>query len=175
MKSLRLPSRGFFIFPTTPNLSKLRIGDLPINCITTGEASLVISARQRGGRNAPVSCRAYCRPPLHSGRRCHSSSALSRALPSAAFRAAQPYDSPSALRHGANNRPKGHCGPSACQENCSAGARRRRRFWTKGRRPRLHEPPTKLQRRKTACCEEKERCRRSFGDSERGHFSKKTA
>ena len=33
------------------------------------------------------------------------------------------------------------------QEKSSAGARRRRRFWTKGHRPRLHEPPTKPQRR----------------------------
>ena len=34
-----------------------------------------------------------------------------------------------------------------CQEKSSAGARRRRRFWIKGRRPRLHEPPTKPRRR----------------------------
>lgn len=34
------------------------------------------------------------------------------------------------------------------QEKSSAGARRRRRFWTKGHRPRLHEPPTKPQRQK---------------------------
>ena len=111
--------------------------------LPNAKASSVTSARQRGGRDAPVSCRAYCRPPLRSGLWCHSPSALSRALPSATFRVAKPHDSTSALRHGANNRPKGHCGPSACQENGSAEARRRRRFWTKGHRPRLHEPPTK--------------------------------
>ena len=128
---------------TTPNLSRCCIGDLLCNCSSTAKASSVTSARQRGGRDAPVSCRAYCRPPLRSGLWCHSPSALSRALPSATFRVAKPHDSTSALRHGANNRPKGHCGPSACQENGSAEARRRRRFWTKGHRPRLHEPPTK--------------------------------
>ena len=94
MKSLRLPSRGFFIFPTTPNLSKLCIGDLPINCITTGEASLVISARQRGGRNAPVSCRAYWRPPLCSWLGYHSPSVLSRALLSATSAWQSPMTAP---------------------------------------------------------------------------------
>ena len=35
----------------------------------------------------------------------------------------KPYDSPSALRHGADNRPKGHCGPSACRSTLDWGNR----------------------------------------------------
>ena len=74
------------------------------------------SALAAGGRSRLASCGAYCRPPLRFGLGCHSPSVLSRALPSATFRVAKPYDTPSALRHVANTRPKGHSGPSACTE-----------------------------------------------------------
>ena len=40
-----------------------------------------------------------------------------KGAPERHVRVAKPYDSTSALRHGANNRPKEHCGPSACKEN----------------------------------------------------------
>ena len=73
------------------------------------------SALAAGGRSRLASCGAYCRPPLRFGLGCHSPSVLSRALPSATFRVAKPYDTPSALRHGVNTRPKGHCGPLTCK------------------------------------------------------------
>ena len=60
-----------------------------------------------GRRSGLSSCGAYRRPPLRSGLRCHSPSVLSRAHLCATFRVAKPHDSPSALRHGADNRQKG--------------------------------------------------------------------
>ena len=116
------PNLSNFLMPSISNSSSLHfLGDLRLICFTTGEAfggfassSKGTSARQRGGRNAPVSCRAYGRPPLRFRLRCHSPSVLSRALPSATPSVAKPHDSTSALWHGVNNRPKGHCGPLTC-------------------------------------------------------------
>ena len=125
------PNLSNFLMPSISNSSSLHfLGDLRLICFTTGEAfggfassSKGTSARQRGGRNAPVSCRAYGRPPLRFRLRCHSPSVLSRALPSATPSVAKPHDSTSALWHGADNRPKGHSGPLTCSyhgENATA-------------------------------------------------------
>ena len=75
------------------------------------------SALAAGHRRAPVSCRAYLRPPLCSGL---SASGLQRRQGARSLRDRQPptalpaLDHSSTRRHGANNRPKGHSGPSAC-------------------------------------------------------------
>ena len=76
------------------------------------------SALAAGHRRAPVSCRAYLRPPLCSGLsasglpcRQGARSLRDRQLPTAL----PALDRTSTRRHGANNRPKGHSGPSACK------------------------------------------------------------
>ena len=109
-------------------------GDLPLNLHTTATAigGFASSPREHPPRSRPserpvklrcvsspstplrAQCHTHHNSPFIRSRyqtcqayRCHSPSVLSRALPSAASRAAQPHDSPSALRHGANNRQKG--------------------------------------------------------------------
>jgi hypothetical protein len=82
---------------------------LQVFAYATMHASSNNSEFVKGNIRVPAELSAYLR--------CHSAPVLSRALPSAASRAAQPYDSTSAPWHGANNRPKGHCGPSACKNN----------------------------------------------------------
>ena len=76
------------------------------------------SALAAGHRRAPVSCRAYLRPPLCSGLsasglpcRQGARSLRDRQLPTAL----PALDRTSTRRHGANTRPKGHSGPSACK------------------------------------------------------------
>ena len=75
------------------------------------------SALAAGHRRAPVSCRAYLRPPRCSGL---SASGLQRPQGARSLRDRQlptalpALDRSSTRRHGANTRPKGHSGPSAC-------------------------------------------------------------
>ena len=95
--------------PTTPNLSPF-LGDI----------------RPRSRRSEPPGkLRCVLTPSASLRARVPQFFSAVKGAPERHVRVAKPYDSPSALRHGATNRPKGHCGPSACQENCSAGARRR--------------------------------------------------
>ena len=85
----------------------------------------VTSALAAGHRRAPVSCRACLRPPLCSGLRA---SGLQRRQGARSLRDRQPptalpaLDRTSTRRHGANNRPKGHSGPSACKITCCGKA-----------------------------------------------------
>ena len=99
---------------TTPNLSRLRIGDLPL--IQTHWRSFLGDIRPRSRRSEPpVKLRCVFAP---FGLGCHSSSVLSRAPPGATPGVAKPHDSTSALWHRADNRPKGHSCPSACKKWC---------------------------------------------------------
>ena len=101
---LRTPS------PTTQYLSRFLLAIHPL--IQTHWRSFLGDIRPRSRRSEPPDKLRCVFAPF--GRGCHSAPVLSRAHPCAASRAAQPYDSPSALRHRANNRPKGHSGPLAC-------------------------------------------------------------
>ena len=74
----------------------LRIGDLPLTCSATGKASAVISAFQQ---SCPRTCALRAWVPQCSG--------AVKGAPERHVRVAKPYDSPSALRQGANNRQKG--------------------------------------------------------------------
>ena len=112
--------RGIFL-RSSPARRVLRFGTARQTCFCRAFQACIrkaTSALAAGHRRAPVSCRAYLCPPLRSGLRA---SGLQRRQGARSLRDRQPptalpaLDRTSTRRHRANNRPKGHSGPSACK------------------------------------------------------------